>query len=1400
MTSGGSSPGGTLAPRALEIRLTEQETKICEVLDAVAKRYQEREGKPVQLRIAGGWVRDKLLGLSCHDLDIGIDTMMGYDFAALVNEYMESIGQEKRSIAKIATNPEKSKHLETATMVVLGMPLDFVNLRSEVYDDASRIPSEITFGTPSEDAYRRDITINALFYNIHTRSVEDFTGRGLEDLKNGIVRTPLEAYETFWQDPLRVMRCIRFAARFHFKIAEDSKQAILDERIKQALKTKISKERIGAELDKMIDDGAGRSAAIRLIHELGLYDVVFAPPVADGTVKGTTGVQGQICDVEDAFKLVWIMEWLLKINPSRANSSEDSEGTIFQAEVDQGQELLLAQTRGTPFTTHLYPLITTTLSPKVPHIASKEEPFPEKLGTRNLILSAMLYPYRNMTAIVNKKPVPAGSWILRYGLKGKNLDIDIVTKLMDSVEAVRATVKTLAQFSATNDEESIKDERAKMGMLIRDIGFIAVIGRKWPCAFMLALGVDLLPKFEALRAGVLDQDVQARIATYNKFLSKAVDYQIDQCFSWKYLVDGKELTQLLNIKPGPKITEYLQSLDDLRNKEMITVDNYPDHGATTSSPFRYATKLHRRIHSDSQAILHIVKGHAKAVMAAASTLTSSPSSAKLASGVSGAAVEGYERREADQCVWYTIRVYPCPITVRGNASMPILRKSYSVYRRYEDVVEFAERLEAERAFFKVKHDAFYLVRRLLHPTKGKSSNATPPPWSPVNDFGTDADCMRRKRNLDIYLQELFKLGPTIGQCRLATEFFGMWKTDFETDLLPALHSLVTKPCQMSKGNEPLSPPQAQHETPLELPKSFSCTPYLSLSASSSDSTTRRFSPTSTLDTSPPKAHSVWESQQVRVCERPSGTPSLADCVMAQDAVYLPSPPGSSYHSDDEDGDFDEDKDDFDWDDNDKHESGSSTEHMNSSRPSIDSEDEILNSDLTDLKTQIPVRPLWQTYEPETPRPAIGRRRNAVHYERIEDAVGPITSPLTPLFANVLRLSPSCDVEGSPCLGSKIHRESKEPLRLPIHAFVPKKIASLPSRCPTPVSLSKPGQVLCSAAHGAGDPNRTSAGHPPIMPDRIKPQDKRRPLTRSIKRRKRVSGPRPTLSPIASKPPPGILKNWTRTIKETRLTCQTSPSPPRPRGEEHEPMKAYPRMASPTPGAQFLSKYPKAFAAVFKIVVDPDQILALQVMEKDEDFVLSVPDLRLRVRQKFERAEMPLPNDFELLASIALFGVAIFSFATDSQILLESHMLSWVTVILSGIVFLISILGCASAVSDIKRVIGTYGVLLSVLIVIQLFFLIYALTRHDQVDSILDKAWQKAYDNQPQTLQDLETRLHCCGYETVTDRAIPKTSKYACRDSPAFGYQTACKEQLKDAYSRHESAFLGVIAGIEVLQL
>ncbi|GJJ75191.1 hypothetical protein EMPS_07549 [Entomortierella parvispora] len=548
------------------IELTDQEAEICKVLDEVARGYEVKEGKRVQLRIAGGWVRDKLLGLSCHDLDIGLDTMMGFEFATLVNDYMQSLGHQKRTIAKIATNPEKSKHLETATMVVLGMPLDFVNLRSEVYDDESRIPTEITFGTPSEDAERRDITVNALFYNIHTHTVEDFTGKGLQDLQQGLIRTPLEPYTTFSQDPLRVMRCIRFASRFHFDISEETKQAILDPRIKQVLKTKISKERIGAELDKMIDDGAGRSTAIRLLNELGLYDVVFSPPELNTTAKGTTEIEGDMGDIDEAFKLVWILEWILKIHRNREIRSKDKEsiGKVeYESETDLEQEALLRQIRSFPdLVSHLYPVVTSqpTAPLHIPQIIAKEtELDPVKLGQRNLILAGMLYPYRAVSAKVNKKFMPAASWILRYSLKGRNLDIDIVTKLVESLEEVQRVVSSISTDPAPSDE-IVQKERSEMGMVIRDIGFIIVVGKKWPCAFILALAAELLPKFENLKQGLLDEDVRSTIAKYNSFLSKAESYKIQHCFGWKYLVDGKELTKLLQIRAGPKITDYLRTL------------------------------------------------------------------------------------------------------------------------------------------------------------------------------------------------------------------------------------------------------------------------------------------------------------------------------------------------------------------------------------------------------------------------------------------------------------------------------------------------------------------------------------------------------------------------------------------------------------------------------------------------------------------------------------------------------------------------------------------------------------------------------------------------------------------------------------------------------------------------
>jgi tRNA nucleotidyltransferase (CCA-adding enzyme) len=199
-------------PGDLKIELTEVENQLCTLLDECCTDLKETKSINTSCRIAGGWVRDKvqavqtaarllrvnllfqqLLGMQSNDIDIALTDMMGEDFAGHLSAFAKSKDVKTGAIAIFNPNPEQSKHLQTARIPIFGLELDLVNLRSEEYADNSRIPTAIVglfaaslqhcwlrfsfqaFGTPLQDALRRDITINALFYNIHTREVEDCT-------------------------------------------------------------------------------------------------------------------------------------------------------------------------------------------------------------------------------------------------------------------------------------------------------------------------------------------------------------------------------------------------------------------------------------------------------------------------------------------------------------------------------------------------------------------------------------------------------------------------------------------------------------------------------------------------------------------------------------------------------------------------------------------------------------------------------------------------------------------------------------------------------------------------------------------------------------------------------------------------------------------------------------------------------------------------------------------------------------------------------------------------------------------------------------------------------------------------------------------------------------------------
>lgn len=270
------------------IKLTALESEVFDIVKATATS----DGRNVTARVAGGWVRDKILGRESDDIDIAVDTMSGQAFAKTLKRYLDSKKGNKQQmtgkLAVIKANPDQSKHLETATMKILGTDIDFVHLRTERYTEGSRIP-DVAFGSAEEDAYRRDLTINALFYNINTSTVEDFTGKGFEDLRRGIIGTPLPARKTFLDDPLRVLRALRFAFRFDFKIAPEIIEGCKDPAVRLAFQSKVSRERVGVEMKKIIK-GPRALKALTEIFKLGLHrDIFRLPPPAARILCGADG-------------------------------------------------------------------------------------------------------------------------------------------------------------------------------------------------------------------------------------------------------------------------------------------------------------------------------------------------------------------------------------------------------------------------------------------------------------------------------------------------------------------------------------------------------------------------------------------------------------------------------------------------------------------------------------------------------------------------------------------------------------------------------------------------------------------------------------------------------------------------------------------------------------------------------------------------------------------------------------------------------------------------------------------------------------------------------------------------------------------------------------------------------
>lgn len=227
--------------------------------------------------LVGGCVRDLLLKIPCKDVDICVDIKNG---GMLFANYMAM----KHQCYVAGTNPVVFETYGTAKFQLYkneelkDIEIECVQTRKEQYHKESRNPDTV-YGTIQEDAKRRDLTINSLYYNISTEKVHDYNN-GLDDLVNQVIKTPTDPDITFNDDPLRILRVIRFSTRFGWGIEKNTWLGM----VKNAHRIKIiSQERISDEISKILlcekpSIGIRKMYYCGILHRVmpDIYDTTYA--------------------------------------------------------------------------------------------------------------------------------------------------------------------------------------------------------------------------------------------------------------------------------------------------------------------------------------------------------------------------------------------------------------------------------------------------------------------------------------------------------------------------------------------------------------------------------------------------------------------------------------------------------------------------------------------------------------------------------------------------------------------------------------------------------------------------------------------------------------------------------------------------------------------------------------------------------------------------------------------------------------------------------------------------------------------------------------------------------------------------------------------------------------------
>jgi tRNA nucleotidyltransferase (CCA-adding enzyme) len=541
------------------IVLSPLEKNICDLFC----RVNENNNLKTIVRVAGGWVRDKLLGKENDDIDIAVDDMTGVEYAKLVQATMKEEGLSVGSVGVIQANPAQSKHLETACMNIYGQSIDIVNLRAEVYSEDSRIP-EMLFGTAPDDAMRRDFTINALFYNVNVGEVEDFTGKGLNDLMSGTIRTPVEPLKTFADDPLRVLRVVKFASRYAFSIDTLIKHALdTSEDIRRGLAAKLSPERVAKECSSMISSSRP-ILAMRMFDRFHLWPTVYGidrsslhevsvylDPQTSISVQGSTlskkfweeQVYQKALSMGRALGWVWYAR----------NQSKESPGAF-----ENYCGLLEMGGQRAP-TYDKYRTEDSIVNGYLAHGVLKEV-LKEKQLRHLLFVAVIMSPFSQMTYQVKQRRVLFIQYMLQESMKATKRDFTNVDMLLK-------TSASFQELAAKGQRQPL--ERAEVSFVLSSAKSL------WPHAVDFAIAKDLCSAnfwddvFNAktnpffLKAGTqkerapytLPSGMVSLLASYAHLHSFIDSEKLNGIWNLPPLMDGKVLMKALEMKPGPQMKQ-----------------------------------------------------------------------------------------------------------------------------------------------------------------------------------------------------------------------------------------------------------------------------------------------------------------------------------------------------------------------------------------------------------------------------------------------------------------------------------------------------------------------------------------------------------------------------------------------------------------------------------------------------------------------------------------------------------------------------------------------------------------------------------------------------------------------------------------------------------------------------